>query len=606
MASISNLDCYVLGGYEDLENLSPSNAGAFQALGGQLYTHGSAISDAAADNTLPQLAAVWNQFGGGVLEAGENSFFAPGDAYDTFCKPYGYVPQQINLNVGAANAFQAPQLAAAEAWMDNARSRPELAGISIAPFATPSGEDDAANPIDGEHPFTTTDSFWGALASACVYGGGIAIDIPANNFLTLGNGWPQFLESQIRWGNSVGIRTSVVLSPTDNDFQAEVQQVVARLVADNAIPSQWCVENYTPAAGTTTIALPDASDSTPNTLNAAALWLIQNAPVTTAALGVVYPTGSLLGSSTDSLTAAVSLARSVATVAVASGLSDSTTAADSGSSSPGTYAASSGVATTTTSQGAALVTDSSAGNTVIYSLGNDTVVTGDGWDTVFASGSAASVTGGSGHLLFVAGAGSYSVSGGLGSATLYGGSGSATLQGGAAGSNVLVAGTGNATLVSANGDLMFGGAGETRFVGSAAGGDIMVGGTGQNTFVLAGGGVAFGGGTLDSFEAGSGGAILVEGAGESEVAFGSGAATAFAGTGSDTFTVTAGEGGRDGIVGFKATDSLVLQGYGSGEAARALGSATTGAFGTSLSLPDGTSLTLWGVQDLQGTQLVTG
>ncbi len=262
----------------------------------------------------------------------------------------------------------------------------------------------------------------------------------------------------------------------------------------------------------------------------------------------------------------------------------------------------------TAPQGAATVTDPTDGPHLISSLGNDTIMAGSGWDTVFAAGASASVTGGGGHLVFVAGGGQYSVDGGAGSATLYGGSGSSTLRGGVAGGNVLVAGTGNATLASGNGDLMFGGPGDTRFTGSAAGHDLMVGGAGRNSFAITAEGTAFGGGTLDVFDVtdGGGGAIIVGGAGQGEVLFGAGHTTAFAGTGADGFTVRAGAGGTDGVVGFKSTDHLVLQGYTSAEVAQALGSARSGGFGTALSLSDGSTVTLWGVQGLGAGQVVMG
>ena len=323
--------------------------------------------------------------------------------------------------------------------------------------------------------------------------------------------------------------------------------------------------------------------------------------------GTTNPAGS--ASTSASVTGATGIG-TVTTIATTSGAAGGTSGTASMLSTPvsngSTIYITTPNTTTVTKVGASrVVIDLTTGYNLISSLGEDTVSAGGGWDTVFASGATASVVGGSGHLVFVAGAGSYSVAGGAGSATLYGGAGSDTLAGGTSGNNVLVAGQGNATLMSGNADLMFGGFGNTRFIGSAPGGDLMVGGAGQNTFAMTGGDVAFGGGTLDAFTVGGGGAIIVEGAGRGQVTFGSGAATAFTGSGQDIFTVVAGEGGQDGVVGFKAGDQLVLQGYGNTEVARALASASSGAFGTSLTLNDHTSITLWGVQHLTSSQIAT-
>ncbi len=294
-----------IGGDFGFQNLSLGNTAQLMASGrGGIYTHGSAISP----GTIAQDQAIWQAFapeGAGILEVGQGTFFDKNNAYDAFCVPVNYVPQEITLDLAAqVDGFSASDLTAFKAWVDAVRSRPELAHVIVAPFATPGGTDDAnLNPLTGEngHVFSTSDSFWGPLAQACLYGKAIAIDLPAGNFIHLGDGWPEFIESQIKWGNANGIKVSVVFSPTsDGSFVEDVQQSVSKLVAAGAIPTDYSVENYT-GVGAMPVA-PGASETSPESLNAAALWLAKNAPNTQSGM-VVYPTTSTTtaGSGTDTL-----------------------------------------------------------------------------------------------------------------------------------------------------------------------------------------------------------------------------------------------------------------------------------------------------------------
>lgn len=260
----------------------------------------------------------------------------------------------------------------------------------------------------------------------------------------------------------------------------------------------------------------------------------------------------------------------------------------------------------TPGSGVSLTTAASLAN-VVYSQGSDTIAARGASDLVFASGSAATVTGGSGRLIFVSGSGNYTAGGGSGTDILYGGSGTTTLTGGSGTGNILVAGTGNATLAGGSGSavLMFGGFGTTTFVGSTGGSDTMVGGTSANLFSLTDGDIAFGGpDELDAFATGKGSSLIVEGAGTTQVNLGGGSVTAFAGSGPDTYTVTEGLGGEAIIVGFKAGDRISLTGgFTDLDAANALKGASTGSFGTALSLTDGTTIVLSGAT-LQASQLV--
>lgn len=261
-----------VGGDFGFTNLTTASVANLLATGrGGVYIHGSAVSPATAAVDREILAS-FQPYGGGVFEAGQNGFFDKGNAYDSFLASSGWVPQYINLNLGGSvESYTASDLKGVKTWMDKVRSRPALSKVTIAPFATPGG---GVAALGGT--FGASDRVWGNLAQACLYGGAIAIDIPAVNFIRLGAGWPEFIEAQIKWGVANGIRTSVVFSPGGSPtFVEDVTAAVTKLVAANAIPTDYSVENYE-GPGAVIAKTGTASES----LNAAAFWLAQNAPVT--------------------------------------------------------------------------------------------------------------------------------------------------------------------------------------------------------------------------------------------------------------------------------------------------------------------------------------
>ncbi len=268
-----------------------------------------------------------------------------------------------------------------------------------------------------------------------------------------------------------------------------------------------------------------------------------------------------------------------------------------------------GTTFTTPINGAVAVNASASGSDVVNSRGTDTITAGGGTDVVYASGPAATVNGGSGTLIFVAGAGNYNAGGGSSTAILYGGSGADTLTGATGAGSILVAGSGNTTLSGGGGNsaVMFGGTGTTSFFGSGGGHDTMIGGTGNNTFTTTAGDIVFGGPATasDSFNL-TGGEIVVEGNGADTVTLYSGASTVFAGGGTTSFNVAAGAGVAASLIGFTAADHLTLVGVTADAASTAVAHATTGSYGTMLSLADGTRLTLFGVAALNASQVSSG
>ena len=321
----------------------------------------------------------------------------------------------------------------------------------------------------------------------------------------------------------------------------------------------------------------------------------------------VVGTLSSTGTGTASAVGTYAGVSATATTTVTGGSGGGTTTVTGGSGG-GTTTVAGGFTSTTGASGnltlsstmstAYSTTVTNPGTVIVYSQGTDTVQAGSGLDEVYASGPAATVTGGSGSLIFIAGAGNYTAGGGTGNDILYGNSGTSVLTGGGTGSSILVAGTGNTSLMGGAGSkaVMFGGTTTNVFTGSTGGTDTLVGGTGTNTFNMTNGDVAFGGANGgDTFNTGTGSALIVEGPGAERVNLGGGGTTVFGGTGTDTYAFTKGVGGSASIIGFKAGDSLDLTGgFTSADATSAVGSATTGSFGTVLHLSDGTTINVFG------------
>lgn len=143
------------------------------------------------------------------------------------------------------------------------------------------------------------DPTWSYIREEALYGGGLALDAPPalfNNYGTNTAAYEAFTAQEIQWANSNGLRSSVIISP-DGDgtqFLNDTQQMIDELVSLGAVPTQWDVENYD-------VSVPSdypnyiGSEDQPNTVANVALWVAQNAPITTYTFS---PTGSWDGSTT--------------------------------------------------------------------------------------------------------------------------------------------------------------------------------------------------------------------------------------------------------------------------------------------------------------------
>ncbi len=228
--------------------------------------------------------------------------------------------------------------------------------------------------------------------------------------------------------------------------------------------------------------------------------------------------------------------------------------------------------------------------------GSETVVGAGGTDTVddtvsALSGSLLVFGSPSGTLTFTGGDNNATVVGGAGVLQATGGFGSDHIYGGTSGQDTLFTGGGPTTLVSGSGGTLtaLGGAPNTLV---AAGGNTTLAGasaTGNTLFYASGTGTTV-------VQAGSGTSTVVASGAVNSVFGATGTQDVFlSGNGMTQLDFVSGSGGgTNDIVGFSASDSIMLTGYAAGEAQAAVASETVGGGNTVLTLSDNTHIVLFG------------
>jgi hypothetical protein len=263
-----------------------------------LYEHANAVVAAEQPATIIHaIESVFTGTGSGQAELGQ-----VGANYFTLPPSYGYYqavyiqnglhPSEANVNTPSDAAAPGQLQKDLQTWrdyVDAARS----AGIeTVAPIV---GPNDPSEPKLGDHVFATN-PYYALERGEALYGKAIAFDVPPNFFLTGGSGpgYQKFIVQAIQWGNEHGLRTTMLLSPypwptnskgnpetfpqfTSNTFSADTQTFVGHLTRQQAIPSEWSVDNYEdPYPHDTPAAVPETVE---NTTTAVGLWLVTNAPV---------------------------------------------------------------------------------------------------------------------------------------------------------------------------------------------------------------------------------------------------------------------------------------------------------------------------------------
>lgn len=265
----------------------------------RLYEHGNAIAAAIAEspssNPYAILNAIENVFSGtGPGEAelglvGPNYFTLPAGSYPSYYQ-YQYVnsglnPNAANVNVpykpASAIRFDRRNVRAWKAWVRAGRS----VGIkTMAPIVAPNA---AWKPHSKIFPPTRAEyydlnsPFYELARFQALYGRAIAFDSPSNFFLAGGSGpgYQGFIEQAIRWGNATGLRTTMLVSPypTRATFSTDTKTFVSVLLAHNAIPSEWAVDDYENTNPNDANAM--GPETRLNTTTEVGLWLATHAPV---------------------------------------------------------------------------------------------------------------------------------------------------------------------------------------------------------------------------------------------------------------------------------------------------------------------------------------
>ncbi|MGC9987443.1 MAG: hypothetical protein ABSC07_02565 [Terriglobales bacterium] len=285
------------GGFDGLENgdqftelLQTGHVG--------LYEHNNAIVAAEHPPSILQaIESVFTGTGPGQAELGQ-----VGANYFTLPPSYGYYqavyiqnglhPTEANVNTPSDSVPPKQLQKALKLWreyVDAART----AGIeTVAPVAGPNGRNE---PKLGDHVFAAN-PYYALERGEALYGRAIAFDVPPNFFLTGGSGpgYQKFIVQAIQWGNEHGLRTTMLLSPfpwptnakgkldyfrqfTTNTFSADTQAFVSYLSQQQAIPSEWSVDNYEDTYPHDTPAV--VPETVENTTTAVGLWVAANAPV---------------------------------------------------------------------------------------------------------------------------------------------------------------------------------------------------------------------------------------------------------------------------------------------------------------------------------------
>jgi hypothetical protein len=297
----ANLGIYVFvggtGGFDGLENgdqftelLQTGHVG--------LYEHANAIIAAEHPPSIIQsIESVFTGTGSGQAELGQvgADYFTlpPSDHYyqDVYLG-YGLHPSEANVNTAHDGVPRRELQRYEKKWNEYVDAARTVGIESVAPVVGPNNREE---PKQGNHVFATNPHY--ALERyEALYGKGIAFDVPPNFFLTggSGRGYQKFIVQAIQWGNEQGLRTTMLLSPypwpdnskgkpdhfrqfTSNTFGSDTQTFVRYLIQQQAIPSEWSVDNYEDPYSHDDPAV--APESVPNTTTAVGLWLAINAPV---------------------------------------------------------------------------------------------------------------------------------------------------------------------------------------------------------------------------------------------------------------------------------------------------------------------------------------
>jgi hypothetical protein len=297
----SNLGVYIFvggtGGFDGFEN-GDQFSQLLQTGHVGLYEHANAIVAAEHPPTIIQgIESVFTGTGLGQAELGQ-----VGADYFTLPPSYGYYqavyiqnglrPSEANVDTPSDHARRGQLQKDLELWREYVDAARTVGIETVAPIVGPNARNE---PKQGDHVFATN-PYYALERGEALYGKAIAFDVPPNFFLSggSGRGYQKFIVQAIQWGNGHGLRTTMLLSPypwptnakgkpdhfrqfADNRFSSDTEMFVSYLSQQQAIPSEWSVDNYEDPYPHDDPAV--APETVPNTTTAVGLWLATNAPV---------------------------------------------------------------------------------------------------------------------------------------------------------------------------------------------------------------------------------------------------------------------------------------------------------------------------------------
>src|SRR5580704_11404703 len=300
-AACANLGVYIFvggtGGFDGLQN-GNQFTGLLQTGHVGLYQHATAVAAAEQPPAIIQnIESVFAGTGPGQAELGQAgwNYFTLPPSYGYYQAVYiqnGLHPSEANVDTPSDAALPGQLEEDLQVWREYVDAARSVGIETVAPIV---GPNNPKEPKLGDHVFATN-PFYALERGEALYGKAIAFDVPPNFFLTGGSGpgYQKFIVQAIQWGNENHLRTTMLLSPypwptkpdgkletfpefTGNTFGSDTRTLVRQLSRQEAIPSQWSVDNYEdPYPHDTPAIVPEA---VPNTTTAVGLWLAKNAPV---------------------------------------------------------------------------------------------------------------------------------------------------------------------------------------------------------------------------------------------------------------------------------------------------------------------------------------
>lgn len=263
-----------------------------------LYQHANAVVRAEQPpSILEAIESVFTGTGPGQAELGQ-----VGANYFTLPPSYGYYravylgnglhPSEVNVDTPSDSAPRGQLQNDLKLWREYVDAAKTVGIETVAPIV---GPNDPSEPRLGDHVFATS-PYYALERGEALYGKAIAFDVPPKFFLNGGSGpgYRKFIVQAIQWGNEHRLRTTMLVSPypwpnnskgkpdtfpqfTHNTFSSDTRTFVSLLSQQQAIPSEWSVDNYEDPYPHDAAAV--APETVYNTTTAVGLWLAQNAPV---------------------------------------------------------------------------------------------------------------------------------------------------------------------------------------------------------------------------------------------------------------------------------------------------------------------------------------